>query len=96
MAITDDIKAKTDIVEFVSEYDVDLKKAGRCFRSGCPFCSETGTFHVFPERQTWRCFGRCNTGGDVIAFAIRAEDLDFAGALKFLAERAGISLPQGA
>jgi len=95
MALSDDIKARLDIVDVVSAYVPDLKKAGRNFVARCPFHQErTPSFVVFPERQSWRCFGACATGGDVFTFIMRAENQDFAAALKLLAQRAGISLVQ--
>jgi DNA primase len=81
-----------DIVEVVSSY-VALKKAGRNYKGICPFHAEkTPSFIVFPDTQSWHCFGACGTGGDVFTFVMRQENLDFAGALRLLARRAGVSL----
>ncbi|MCL0063953.1 DNA primase [Dehalococcoidia bacterium] len=86
-----DIKQRLDIVAVISEY-VQLKKAGRNFKALCPFHTEkTPSFFVFPERQSWRCFG-CGVGGDLISFVMRKEGLDFGGALKTMAQRAGVPL----
>ena len=94
MSIAEDIKARLDIVETVSTY-VPLKKSGRYFKAVCPFHSEkTPSFIVNPERQSWRCFGACATGGDVFSFVMRREGLDFSGALRLLADKTGISLSQ--
>ena len=95
MALSDDIKARLDIVDVVSDYVPDLRKSGRNFTARCPFHQErTPSFVVFPERQTWRCFGACATGGDVFTFVMKTENLEFSGALKQLAQRAGISIPE--
>ena len=95
MAISDDIKARLDIVDVVTRYVPDLKKAGKNFAARCPFHQErTPSFVVFPERQTWHCFGACAVGGDVFGFVMRAEKLDFIGTLKLLAQQAGVAFPQ--
>ncbi len=92
MSVADDIKAKIDIVAFVGE-TTPLKKAGRNFSAACPFHSErTPSFFVFPDRQTWRCFGACATGGDIFSFVMRREGLGFGEALRLLAARAGVPL----
>ena len=94
MAVTDDIKARLDIVDVVADYVPDLKRAGRNYSARCPFHAEnTPSFVVFPERQTWRCFGACAEGGDIFNFVQKIEGLDFPGTLKSLAERAGVALP---
>lgn len=93
MAVTDEIKARLDILDLVSGYAV-LQRSGRSYKGVCPFHSEkTPSFYVFPERQTWRCFGACATGGDLFAFYMQAENLDFAEALRRLASQAGVELP---
>lgn len=93
MSIIDDVKQKTDIVEVISQY-VTLKKSGRNFSAPCPFHSERNpSFFVYPERQSWHCFGACNTGGDVLSFVMKKENMDFGEALRLLATRAGIEMP---
>ena len=85
MTAVQDVKSRADIVEVVSEH-VTLQKAGRNYKANCPFHAErTPSFIVFPERQTWRCFGACATGGDVITFVMKSENQDFGQALAALA-----------
>lgn len=93
MSAIDEVKQKTDIVELIGQY-VTLKKAGRNLTALCPFHSEkTPSFIVFPEQQSWHCFGACSTGGDAFSFLMKKEGLDFSEALRRLAERAGVTLP---
>ena len=95
MAIVDDIKGRLDILDVVSQHTA-LQRSGRSYKANCPFHTErTPSFFVFPERQSWRCFGACATGGDIFSFVMRIENLDFSEALKQLAQQAGIALPEG-
>jgi DNA primase len=92
MTAVDEIKARVDLVDVVSE-QVSLKKSGRNYKGLCPFHAEnTPSFYVFPETQTWHCFGACGTGGDVFSFVMKRENLDFPEALRLLAQRAGVEL----
>ncbi len=92
MNVTDEIKARIDIVDFISRY-VPLQRSGRLYRALCPFHQErTPSFIVFPERRTWRCFGACGTGGDIFDFLMRRENLVFREALELLAREAGVAL----
>ncbi|NLX35655.1 MAG: DNA primase [Chloroflexi bacterium] len=92
MSVVDEIKQRLDLVDVISAY-TPLTKAGRNFKGLCPFHNEkTPSFIVFPETQTWHCFGACGTGGDLFAFIMRRENVDFGEALRLLAERAGVQL----
>ena len=92
MSQTDEIKARIDIVDLVSE-TVKLRRTGKNFSGLCPFHNEkTPSFIVSPDRQTWRCFGQCNEGGDIFRFVMKKEGWDFKEALRYLADRAGVKL----
>ncbi len=92
MNVTDEIKARIDIVDFISRY-VPLQRSGSTFKACCPFHQEkTPSFVVFPHTGTWHCFGACGTGGDVFTFLMKKENLDFSEALKVLAKEAGVEL----
>ncbi len=93
MTAIDEIKARIDIVDLVSE-TVDLRRSGRNYTGFCPFHHNTRTpaFAVWPESGTWRCFGECNDGGDIFKFVMKKEGWDFPEALRYLAERAGVTL----
>ncbi len=88
----EEIKARTDIVELISQY-VDLKPSGRNFRALCPFHEEkTPSFTVSPEKGIFHCFG-CGAGGNIFTFIMRVERLTFPEAVAFLARRCGLELP---
>lgn len=88
----DEIKAKTDVVDLISEY-VPLKQAGSVSWKGlCPFHSEKSpSFHVSRDKQIWHCFG-CAEGGDVFAFVMKMEGMDFPEALRHLGNKCGVEV----
>jgi DNA primase len=94
----DDIKERvrdaTDIADLVSSY-VRLRRQGKNLVGLCPWHDDSKpSFHVNPERQTFRCWV-CDIGGDVYSFLMRMEKIEFREALEQLADRAGIDLPRG-
>ena len=89
----DELKNKNDIVDVISRY-VRLEQKGRNFWGKCPFHHEkTPSFCVNSDGQFFNCFG-CHKSGDVISFIMEIESLDFMDAVKLLAERAKIPLPE--
>lgn len=85
------VKERIDIVDLLGGY-LKLEKAGANYKARCPFHTEkTASFHVSPSRQTFYCFG-CGKKGDVFTFIEEIEGTDFRGALKILADKAGIEL----
>ena len=92
-AVRERIREATDIVDLVSEH-VQLVKKGRNYSGLCPFHDEkTPSFSVDPDRQFYHCFG-CGVGGDVFKFIQEIDRVTFVEAVKFLAERAGVALPE--
>lgn len=86
-----EVKQKTDIVSLIGEY-IQLKKAGRNYKTNCPFHGEkTPSFMVSPELQIYKCFG-CQAAGDCFTFLEQYEGMEFAEALKFLADKVGVKL----
>lgn len=86
-----EIKNRLNIQEVVAPY-VKLRRAGRSTVGLCPFHKEkTPSFHVSPERGSYHCFG-CSEGGDMFSFVEKMEGVDFKGALKILAEKAGVPI----
>ena len=93
MSVTDEIKSRIDIVNYVQRHVPALKKAGRNHKACCPFHNEkTPSFVVNPERQSWHCFGACAEGGDLFTFAQKLHGWDFKEALRELANEAGVQL----
>jgi len=91
--VLDEVRAAVNIVSLVSEY-VALKKRGRNYVARCPFHNEkTPSFNVSEEKQIFMCFG-CGLGGDVFKFLMQIEHLTFPEAVRFLADRRGIKLPE--
>jgi DNA primase len=95
MSVTQEIKSRLDIVDIVSE-QVNLRRSGRNYAGFCPFHTNTRTpaFYVFPETQTWHCFGECSEGGDLFSYVMKKEGWDFREALQNLAKRAGVTLDE--
>lgn len=90
--IIDEIRNNNNIVDVISQYVV-LKKKGRNYFGLCPFHNEKSpSFCVSQERQIFNCFG-CHTGGDVISFVKKIDNISYKEAIESLAERAGITLP---
>ena len=87
------IRERIDIVELIGE-SVKLRRSGRGYSGFCPFHpnDKTPSFYVWPDTQSWRCFGACNTGGGVFEFVTRREGLTFSEVLQRLAKRAGVEL----
>lgn len=91
----EDVKLRADLVETVRERLPELRKRGRLWEACCPFHEEkTPSFKVDPAKGTWRCYGACQDGGDVISFVQRDQNLEFRDALELLAARAGVELPR--
>ena len=88
-----ELKMRNDITEIVSSY-VSLKRRGRNMVGLCPFHGEkTPSFNIYTENGSFYCFG-CGVGGDVITFIMKIENLDYVDAVKFLAQRAGMEMPE--
>lgn len=90
----ENLRMSCDMENIVSSY-VKLKRQGRNLAGLCPFHSEkTPSMVVYPDTQSFFCFG-CGAGGDVISFIMRIENLDYVEAVKFLAQRVGMTVPEG-
>jgi DNA primase len=89
----DDLRAQANIVQIIQEY-VPLKKAGNTYKGLCPFHSEkTPSFHVNPDKGFFHCFG-CNVGGNVFKFLELHEKVSFPEAVRMLAQKVGMSIPE--
>ncbi|MCA1927496.1 MAG: DNA primase [Calditerrivibrio sp.] len=89
--VKDIILDRLDILDYISQY-VELKRAGKYYKGLCPFHSEkTPSFTVTPEKGLFHCFG-CGASGNLITFVMKYNNLSFIDALKYLAERAGVSM----
>ena len=88
-----DLKSRCDITDIVSSY-VNLKRRGKNMVGLCPFHNEKSpSFNVYPENNSFYCFG-CGAGGDVITFIRKIENLDYIEAVKVLADRVGLQMPE--
>ena len=93
--IVERIKNESDIVTVISEF-VNLKKSGKDYKGLCPFHQEkTPSFYVVPTRGFYHCFG-CGKGGNLINFIMEHERLEYPAALRYLADKAGIAIPETA
>ena len=92
-AVIDEIRGRADIVEVVSSV-LPLKRAGSNYRALCPFHTEkTPSFNVNQDKQIFHCFG-CGEGGNVFSFLMKYENLTFPEAIRSLAERYGVKIPE--
>lgn len=88
-----EIKYRNDLGELAGSY-MQLKRRGRNLVGLCPFHGEkTPSFNIYTENGSFYCFG-CGTGGDIITFVMKIENLDYMEAVRFLAERAGMTMPE--
>ena len=91
--IIEEVRARNDIVDVIGTY-VGLRQRGSSYTACCPFHHEkTPSFHVSRDKQMYHCFG-CGAGGNVFTFIMEYENYSFPEAVKYLAERAGIQLPE--
>jgi DNA primase len=90
--LVEEVRLRSDIVELVGEH-VPLKRAGKDYRGLCPFHKEkTPSFYVVPAKGFYKCFG-CGESGDIFSFLMRQVGLDFPGAVRAVADRVGVEIP---
>ncbi|HXI28455.1 MAG TPA: CHC2 zinc finger domain-containing protein, partial [Vicinamibacterales bacterium] len=88
----DDLKLQANILTVIQEY-VPLKRAGTSYKGNCPFHNEkTPSFHVHPDKGFFHCFG-CHAGGDVFKFLELHEKVGFQDAVRMLAQKFGLAIP---
>lgn len=93
-AIIEEVRQRADLVEIVAEH-TRLKRAGRTFRGPCPLHGGEGpNFSVDPAKNLFKCF-TCGEAGDVFSFPMKMLGMDFLDAVRFVAERAGVEIPEG-
>lgn len=91
--LVEEVRMKNDIVDVVSGY-VRIQKKGSSYFGLCPFHNEKSpSFSVSPNKQMYYCFG-CGAGGNVFTFIMEYENYSFPEAIKLLADRAGVNLPE--
>ena len=91
--LIEEVRTRNDIVDVISDY-VRLQKKGSSYFGLCPFHNEKSpSFSVSRQKQMYYCFG-CGAGGNVFTFLMEYENFSFMEAVKFLADRAGIALPE--
>ena len=91
--VIDEVVSRSDIVDIISGY-IKLKKNGSSYVGLCPFHNEKSpSFSVSPGKQLYHCFG-CGVGGNVITFVMEYENYTFLEAVKYLADKAGMQLPE--
>lgn len=91
----DQVRLLAKIMDVVEESGVALTKSGTRYKACCPFHNEkTPSFIVSPAKNTWRCFGSCAEGGDVISYVMKKESLSFIEAVKFLARKYNVDIEE--
>src|SRR5262245_43411454 len=91
--IINQVLDRSSLSEIIGSY-IPLKRAGRNFKALCPFHHEkTPSFVVNPDKQIYHCFG-CGAGGNIISFVMQQERLEFPEAVRMLAQKAGITIPE--